>query len=339
MSRLLPEWAPQACVLLTWPRPDGDFAPWLNAVEDCYCEIIRCIGAGQSVVVVCHDLALRNRAHRRLRQIGVSADRLRFSVIPNNDVWIRDYGPLSIGANGETQLVDFRFNGWGGKYPADRDDRVTAQLQDQGLLGDVMLHRSGVTLEGGAVETDGQGTLLARDLCLFDTRRNPESEKAALEAALRDVLGLTAWQILRHGELEGDDTDAHIDTLARFADERTILFQGCDDTTDSHHPSLMAMTGELQGLRSPQGDPWRLVPLPWPTPVRDGAGLRKPASYANFLITNHCVLVPTYGCASDSQAVRIIADCFPGRQTVGIDCRALVMQHGSLHCATMQVHA
>ena len=195
-----------------------------------------------------------------------------------------------------------------------------------------------MVLEGGAIETDGQGTLLTTEACLLNHNRNPRLDRAAIEMKLREDFGVERILWLSHGHLEGDDTDSHIDTLARFCDPQTIAYVRCDDPEDSHYPSLAAMEEQLKTLRQADGSPYRLIALPWPRPCFDpDDGHRLPATYANFLIINGAVLVPTYADAADAEALATLAEAFPGRDIVPIDCRSVIRQHGSLHCLTMQL--
>ena len=255
-----------------------------------------------------------------------------------NDAWIRDSGPIFVrNAEGDVAMVNFRFNGWGGKFRADRDDRLTAALHRAGCFGDVPLVTSPLIVEGGALETDGLGTLLVRASAVCAETRNPGWTRTDLETAWRESLGVTRVHWLEHGRLQGDDTDGHIDTLARFCDPYTIAYQACDDPCDPHYASLQAMAAELAALRAPNGQAYALIPLPMPEP-RVAAGRRLPAGYANFLILNGRVLLPTYACPQDAEAQNRLASAFPGRDVIPIDCRALIRQNGSLHCATLQRH-
>jgi agmatine/peptidylarginine deiminase len=194
-------------------------------------------------------------------------------------------------------------------------------------------------LEGGSIDSDGRGTLLTTRHCLLNPQRNPEYDCVGLEGLFGQIFGTRQVLWLDHGELEGDDTDGHIDTLARFCDEHTIAYVRCDDPQDSHYAPLREMERELQAFRDSDGRPYGLVPLPLPAPKRDEHGKRLPATYANFLIINGAVLVPVYGDAQDAVALECLAPCFPGREIVPIHCLPLIHQYGSLHCVTMQLPA
>ncbi|MEQ1439600.1 agmatine deiminase family protein [Fontimonas sp. SYSU GA230001] len=334
MSIVLPaEWAPQAFVQLTWPRPDGDFAENFAAVERTFTALALAIARFEDLLIVCG--ADIESLRRRLLDAGVRADRLRLHAVPANDVWARDHGPITVFRNGAPVHLDFTFNGWGGKFDARLDDRITRALAADGLLA-APVESLDFVLEGGGIESDGEGTLLTTERCLLAPTRNPQFDKAQIEAKLKAWFGLRRVLWLRHGDLIGDDTDGHIDTIARFCDPHTIAYQACDDARDAHYADLKAMEGELVALRTLDGRPYRLVPLPLPAPIHDANGRRLPAGYPNFLILNGAVLVPTYADANDAVALERLRPCFPGREVIGVDCRALIAQYGSLHCVTMQ---
>lgn len=335
MSITLPaEWAPQAAVLLTWPREDGDFARSFDAVERNFVELACAIARFEPVWIN------REREPEKLRQrllaAGVPGDRLRIFPVPSDDVWARDHGPITVLRLGRPLHLDFTFNGWGGKFEAARDNRITRELATLGAL-EYPVETVDFVLEGGGIESDGAGTLLTTERCLLAATRNPALDKDGIEAELKRRFGLRRILWLRRGDLVGDDTDGHIDTLARFCDTGTIAFQACDDRNDAHYEDLRAMAGELASFRTDFDRPYKRVPLPLPAPIYDATGRRLPAGYANFLILNGAVLVPVYGDANDGEALERLRPCFPGREVIGIDCRALIEQYGSLHCVTMQI--
>jgi agmatine/peptidylarginine deiminase len=267
----------------------------------------------------------------------VDLARIRFVELPYDDTWLRDSGPVTLkGGDGGFQLTDFRFTGWGGKFGAERDDALIAGLVRAGVFGQAAHRRIDWALEGGGIESDGDGTVLTTWKCLH--QRHPEQSREAMDAILRDSLHAARILWLDHGYLEGDDTDAHIDTLARFAPGGRIVFQACDDAGDPHHAELQRMAAELAALRTADGRPYRLHPLPWAKPILD-EGRRLAASYANYLVINGAVLVPAYGDAADDEAARIIGAAHPGREVVQVPCRPLIWQNGSLHCITMQLPA
>ena len=243
-------------------------------------------------------------------------------------------------AAGEPCAVDFQFNGWGLKFAADLDNMVNLHMLHASLLTPRYRSRLNYTLEGGAIESDGRGTMLANAQTLMALNRNGFTDERHLRSYFRENLGIETLHLLHHGALEGDDTDSHIDTLARLAPDDTILYVKSYRPDDTHTPDLDAMEAELKELRTPDGNPYNLIALPLPEPIYDADGERLPATYANFLITPRTVLMPTYAQPDlDRMASQMLQIAFPDRKIVGVDCRALIRQHGSLHCATMQLPA
>jgi agmatine/peptidylarginine deiminase len=336
---LLPEFAPQSGVILTWPHRFSDWQSRLAVIEPVYVEIARAISAQESLLVLARDSGHRAHIRQRLASAGIDTTRIHCACIPTNDTWIRDYGPLTVERGGHLQLLDYTFNAWGGKYAANLDDAVTAGLARAGWFGDLPCRRQSLVLEGGSIDVDGDGTLLTTSRCLLAPTRNPGLGRAGLEAHFRQTLGVERVLWIEHGELAGDDTDAHVDMLARFCDAGTIAYSQCTDAGDRHFAPLSAMERQLRGFRTRAGVPYRLVPLPIPAPVYDAEGQRLPASYANFLIVNGAVLLPVYDDPADAVAQRALAGCFPARTIVAVRCRPLIEQYGSLHCATMQLPA
>lgn len=334
--RLLPEWAPQCGVLLTWPAAHTDWLDILADAESSYVEIAYAIALREICVVLCVDETHREHILSRLRMRSVREESLRFVFASYDDTWVRDYGPITVAGNDGLLLRDFGFNGWGQKFSAIRDNAVSASLAAQGLFKPPLTNIN-MFLEGGSIETDGYGSLLTTSACLLSPFRNPHLDRAATERELKATLGIERVLWLEHGHLAGDDTDSHIDTLARFCDEKTICYVACDDRNDEHYDDLAAMESELRALRDADGNPYQLVPLPWPSAKYADDGHRLPASYANFLIINDAVLVPTYRDNADASVLATLTGCFPGRQVIGIDCLPLIHQHGSLHCVTMQL--
>ncbi|WP_431636981.1 agmatine deiminase family protein [Dyella sp. KULCS107] len=335
--RLPAEWEPQAAVLIAWPHADTDWAERLAAVETTYAALAAAVTRFESLVIVVPDADVRSHAEALIRTAGADLARVRFVELPYDDTWLRDSGPITLrdGADG-FQLTDFRFTGWGGKFGAEQDDALIAGLVQAGVFGRAAHKRVDWALEGGGVESDGAGTVLTTWRCL--TQRHPEQSREEMSAILRDSLHASRILWLDFGYLEGDDTDAHIDTLARFAPGDRIVFQACDDASDPHFEELKRMADELAALRTMDGKPYTLHPLPWAKPIVD-EGRRLAASYANYLIVNGAVLVPAYGDAADDAAARIIGEAHPGREVVQVPCRPLIWQNGSLHCITMQLPA
>jgi len=335
--RLPAEWEPQSAVLIAWPHADTDWAERLASVETTYVALAAAVTRFQSLIIVVADEALRVHVEGLLAGAGVDLSKLRCITLPYDDTWLRDSGPITLkgGARG-FQLTDFRFTGWGGKFGAEQDDALVAGLVEAGVFGHAAHKRIDWALEGGGIESDGSGSILTTWRCLV--QRHPEQSREEMSAILRDGLHADRVLWLDYGYLEGDDTDAHIDTLARFAPDDRIVFQACDDAGDPHHEELQRMAGELAALRTVDGRPYRLHPLPWPRPIID-EGRRLAASYANYLIVNGAVLVPAYDDPADAEAARIIGAAHPGREIVQVPCRPLIWQNGSLHCITMQLPA
>ncbi|MCA1713986.1 MAG: agmatine deiminase family protein [Gammaproteobacteria bacterium] len=352
-KRFPAEWEPQSAVLIAWPHAGTDWAQRLGEVEDSYIALVAAITRFEDVVVCVADQDLQTYAEARLRSARIDLARVRFVEVEYDDTWLRDSGPITLlsgtghpGAartappcaahsdDSQFTLLDFRFTSWGGKFGCSRDDQLIQQLLEAGLFRNSSRQPIDFALEGGAIETDGVGTLLTTWHCLHE--RHPEVGRETLTAKLADWLLQDRVLWLEHGHLEGDDTDAHIDTLARFAAHDAIVFQACDDPDDSHYPDLQAMAAEIAGLRTIDGSPYRVFPLPWAQPIVD-AGRRLAASYANFLIINGAVLIPAYGDPADAVAASVLEKAFPGREIVPVPCRALIWQNGSLHCLTMQL--
>jgi agmatine deiminase len=330
-DRFLPaEWAEQSAIQLTFPHADTDWAPMLDEVLPCFVQLAEVISRFEPVLVVCRDAGAT-----RALFTGTYVHPLTFVECDSNDTWARDHGGITIMEDSQPVVLDFVFNGWGLKFPADKDNRITRTLFEQGWLR--ATHRyAGLALEGGGIESDGLGTLLTTTECLLSPNRNPHLSQSATEAALKELFGLDRVLWLHHGYLAGDDTDSHIDTLARFCDPETITYVRCDDPADEHFAALARMEAELQQLTTADGRPYRLIPLPWPAACYAEDGHRLPATYANFLIVNGGVLVPVYGVPQDEAALSVLRQAFPDRTIVGVNCRPLIEQHGSLHCVTMQ---
>ncbi|HWG11019.1 MAG TPA: agmatine deiminase family protein [Rhodanobacteraceae bacterium] len=333
--RLPAEWEPQAAVLIAWPHEGTDWGPRLLSAESSYVALASAIARFERALICVPDAAVRERAAELLRAGGTDMSRAGFVEIPYDDTWLRDSGPLTLERGNEFALADFRFTGWGGKYEASRDDALIDGLLERDVFVPGIGHaRIDWALEGGAIESDGRGTLLTTWRCLH--QRHPQMSREAMSKQLCDSLGARRVLWLERGYLQGDDTDAHIDTLARFAPDEAIVFQGCEDESDPHFAELAAMRGELAALRTVEGRPYALHALPWARAIVD-EGRRLAASYANYLIVNGAVLVPAYGDAADAEAARRIATAHPGREVVQVPCRPLIWQNGSLHCVTMQL--
>lgn len=326
--------------MLTWPHKGTDWAARLAEVVPVFEAIAHAILRRQDLLVSCEDAEDAARLQRRFDgwvQSETLPGRARVVTVPADDTWARDHGPITVCDEGQARLLDFTFNAWGGKFAWHKDNELNEHLAAQGAFGSTPLERIDMVLEGGSIETDGAGTLLTTSECLLAPTRNPEMDRATVEHHLSRVLGLDRFLWLENGYLAGDDTDSHIDTLARFCSPERICYIRCDDNADEHYAALQAMEAELRQFRQRDGMPYELIPLPWPDAVHDEDGERLPATYANFLIINGAVLLPTYGVRQDGDAVAALKRCFPEHEIVPINCRPLVAQHGSLHCVTMQI--
>lgn len=337
---LLPEWAPQSGIQLTWPHAQTDWAYMLEEVTACYLRLAQEIALRQPLLIVCPDIqAVQQLIEDKLPQEIQS--NIRYAQCPTNDTWARDHAFLSVETTEGIELLDFRFNGWGGKFEASLDNAINRQLHSGGHLLGKYQDCLDFELEGGSIESDGEGTLLTTSECLLNPNRNATYDKEQVEAKLQTLFGVQRILWLEHGALAGDDTDSHIDTLARLAPNNTIVYTAPPtDTSDEHYSSLYAMEQQLRTFRTANGVAYRLIALPFPPAAYDDDEERLPATYANYLVMNEAVLCPTYGHPSyDDAALHALAEAFPGREIVGVDCCALIRQHGSLHCATMQYPA
>jgi len=329
---LPPEWYPQSAIQLTWPHADTDWAPILKEVSACFVAIAREIIKHEKLLIVCSDEAMVRS------QLGdVNYARILFREMKTNDTWARDHGGISVFDHGEPQVYDFLFNGWGMKYAANLDNLITRNLFALHTFDDgiIPVNMQPFVLEGGSIDTDGEGTLLTTAECLLSVNRNEYLQREEIENYLKQMFGFQRILWLEHGYLAGDDTDSHVDTLARFCNSGTIAYVQCNDETDEHYVELQTMEEELKSFIRFDGKPYQLVPLPMADKIEHN-GERLPATYANFLILNDTVLVPLYNSPKDNEAKMRLQEVFVDREVVGIDCRPLIRQHGSLHCVTMQ---
>ena len=320
--RLPAEWEPQEGVQLTWPHADTDWAPILNDITAVYHEMAQEISKRERLIIV----APENAAYDYVR-----------IICETNDTWARDHGFISlVDDNGHRRLLDYKFNGWGEKFEAALDNAINHRLYDLGEITGEYTDCLDFVLEGGSIESDGRGTIFTTSQCLLAPHRNQPMTKSEIEERLKRDLCAERVLWIDHGNLIGDDTDGHIDTIVRICPDDTLLYMGCDDPEDEQYDDLKRMEAQLQGFRTLDGKPYRLMKLPMPRPIYDDKD-RLPATYANFLIINDAVLCPTYNQPDlDIEALRTIGDAFPDREIIGIDCCPVIRQHGSLHCCTMQ---
>jgi agmatine/peptidylarginine deiminase len=324
--------------MLTWPHSATGWVHSLEQVVPVFATIGAAISQDEPLLSVCDSATHAADVRSLLLQHQARPEHLYFALAASDDSWARDYAPL-VTLNGSHAVInDFAFNGYGNKYPSRQDDALTAALVGQGSLTGGEHRPRPLILEGGAIETDGAGSLLATRSTIMNGNRNHAFGQTDIERLLHEFLGFDRFLWLDHGEISGDDTDGHIDTLARFAGPDTILYVTAPPG-DEDHAGLVAMADQLRGFRTRDGDPYRLVPLPFAGVHRDQSGRRLPATYANFLITNASILLPVYGIEADEEAVEILRDLFPARTVKPVDCRSIIERNGSLHCLTMQFPA
>ena len=332
--RLPAEWEPQSGIQLTWPHKHTDWAYMLEEVQQCFICIAREIAQREYLFVV---TPYPEDVRCQLECGSVNMERVRLMQCDTNDTWARDHGAIALTGSCGIQLLDFTFNGWGLKFAADKDNLITRRACGIGALKGQYVNKLGFVLEGGSIESDGNGTLLTTSECLLSANRNAEMGREEIADYLRKTLNLKQILWVDHGFLLGDDTDSHIDTLARFCPNDTIVYVQCLNKNDEHYEPLKQMELQLQTFRTLANTPYKLLPLPLPEKITDEKGERLPATYANFLVVNGAVLYPTYGQTENDQiAAKVLQQAFPAHEIIGINCRALIKQHGSLHCITMQ---
>lgn len=331
--RLPAEWEPQSAVQLTFPHASTDWASMLDEVMPVFLTLARTIARFQPVLIVCED-----DDWVRAQLADIDPQRLLIFELASNDTWARDHGGITVEEDGKFLIWDFMFNGWGLKFAANYDNLLTRTLNILGAF-QAPVRTGALVLEGGGIESDGAGTLMTTAECMLSPNRNPYLTKNQLEDEYKRLFGVERVLWLTKGFLAGDDTDSHIDTLARFIDVGTIAYVHCPDQNDEHYEELLAMEAELLSFRKADGTPYRLIPLPWPDPCYSAESYRLPATYANFLFVNGAVLVPVYRVPQDAAAIQLFRDIFPTHEIIPVDCRLLIEQHGSLHCVTMQYPA
>jgi len=310
--RLPAEWEPQSGIQLTWPHSNTDWAPMLKEIERTY-----------------NEMAEEIQKYEPLLVVGP----------PSNDTWARDHGFITLTADdGQPPiLLDFKFNGWGEKFGYELDNALNRRLYEEGRFNGEYIDHLDFVLEGGSIESDGKGTIFTTTCCLLAPHRNQPLTKQNIEIKLKEYLSAKRIVWIDYGHLTGDDTDGHIDTLVRICPNDTLMYVGCDDPQDEQYEDLQKMEEQLKTFRTMDGRPYHLVKLPMPHAIYDEDQERLPATYANFLIMNDAVLCPTYNQTdNDEKALEQIKKVFPDRKVVGIDSRAIIRQHGSLHCCTMQ---
>lgn len=327
--KLPAEWEKQSFLQFTFPHEKSDWNYLLDEVCACFVDLISAASRFQDVLVVCEQV-------ERVKSYFKSTQNIFFVEAESNDTWARDHAGITILENGIPVIQDYIFNGWGNKFDARLDNQITEKLVQKGIFQNSKIKSFDFILEGGSLESDGLGTILTTSECLLSEQRNNQFTKPEMETFLKENLGAERVLWLNSGYLAGDDTDSHIDTLARFCNEKTIAYVGCNNPADEHFKALQQMKNELQQFIDFEGNPYKLVELPFADACFDDVGNRLPATYANFTIINNAVLAPVYGLPQDVEAVKILQECFPGKEIIALNCRVLIEQHGSLHCVTMQ---
>lgn len=333
--KYISEWNLDGRILLAFPHEATDWNEIISEAKLQYRRIIEAfITQGEKLIILTPD---ENETRDYLKDLNLSS--VTFVEILTNDTWTRDYGPITVNRHDRLRALDFGFNGWGLKFAADRDNLVNLHLSEQKVMP-LGMYRNirEFILEGGSIETDGNGTLLTTSRCLLSPNRNGGRTKAEIGERLTRELGVDHILWLDYGSLLGDDTDSHIDTLCRLCPNNVIVYTGCRDIDDPQFEELLHMRAQLELFRNALGDPFNLVEIPLPDAVYDNEGNRLPATYANYLVTKNAVYMPTYGQhQKDELACRIMNIVFPDLKVIPIDCSVLIRQHGSLHCSTMMV--
>ncbi len=334
------EWEPHRATWLSWPHNSETWPDLLPAVEDAFCEIVRALLPGEAVEIHVADAAMASRVRARLAGAGIERlDLVRLHSVPTDDAWIRDHGGIFVlgprGAEAPLELIDFEFDSWGGKYPPwDHDAAVPAAMA---AIRSVPCFEAGFVLEGGAIEGDGEGTILTTESCLLNPNRERpglDRSKANLERWLAEILGARKVLWLADG-IEGDDTDGHIDDLTRFVAPGRVVTVLENEPKDPNHAILESNRRRLEGMSDAAGRRLEVIPLPSPGRIL-GSGGRLPASYANFYLANQGVLLPVFDVEADWEAIRVLEACLPDRPVLPIPARALVHGLGTVHCLTQQ---
>src|SRR5579875_3304065 len=334
--RMPAEWEPHQATWMTWPHNPDTWPGKFEPVPAQYAAVVAELSRFETVRLLFKDTDAAAHAETLLRKAGARIESVQFLIHPTNDSWIRDYGPIFVTrADGARLALDWKFNSWGEKYGAyDLDDAIPRRLAER--FGFECLEVP-MVLEGGSIDVNGAGSLLTTESCLLNPNRNPGRSKAEVEEYLRVYLGVGNILWLGAG-VAGDDTDGHIDDLARFVDRDTIVTVIERDPADANYEPLAENLARLRAMRDQDGRPLRIETLPMP-PALHFEGQRLPASYANFYIANGAVLVPTFGCATDKEALATLARLFPDRKVIGFYCLDLVWGLGTIHCLTQQYPA
>ncbi len=329
------EWMPHRATWLAWPHNRETWPTQLETVREVWVRMMQALAEGEQVVLLVNDEQTREDVIARLKEVGAAMDSISILKMATVDVWMRDYGPTFLtrgGSGNPLAFNDWIFNGWGRKYRAYEDDDRVAR--DMATLLKVPVFNHSVVLEGGSIEVNGAGTCLTTEQCLLNRNRNPDMSREEIEQFLKDALGVSHLIWLGEGIIR-DDTDGHIDDIARFINPMTVVCVLETNSKDENYAPLRENYERLQGARDQNGHRLSVVTLPCPGPV-DYEGARLPASYANFYIANEGVLAPVFDDPNDYKALGILQELFPERRVVGLPCKALVAGLGAIHCVTQQ---
>ncbi len=322
MKRLIAEFEKQSFTQIIFPHKKTDWLEYLSDAEETFINIIQAIQKHQKCFIICSDITY-------VKSKFLDHHNLYFVEYETNDTWARDCSALCVEDNKEIKLLDFTFNAWGNKFASKKDDAMSQEMKNIYLQD---LEKLDFVLEGGAVESNGDGIILTTSICMLNQNRNPHLDPIEITQALHSFFGGDKILYLEHAYLSGDDTDSHIDTLVRFVDKQTIMYVQCEDTKDEHYKELYLMQKELMQIAHEYQ--LSLIALPMPEAIYFKEE-RLPATYANFLFVNDAVLVPIYGVKEDTKALSIFKKTFTQREITPIDCSTLIKQHGSLHCVSM----
>lgn len=324
MIRLPAEWETQSFVQISLPHKESDWGEYLDESLECVETIVKEISKKERCVLICNSLDEVDERFKNIKNLELFESKI-------NDTWCRDYGGISIFQENKIKILNFGFNGWGLKFASNYDNNITLRMKEREIFDGIEVETKDIILEGGSIDSNGSGTILTTSKCLLESNRNPHLTKDEIESKLKEYFGLNRVIWLDYGYLAGDDTDSHIDTLARFVDENTIVYVKCYDESDEHFYELNEMEKELKNTG------FNLVPLPLPK-AKYFDDERLPATYVNFLIINGAVLLPIYGDENDESVIKIFQELFSDREIIPINCEILIRQHGSLHCMSMQYH-
>lgn len=329
------EFAPHRATWLSWPHKEASWPGKIHTIYPYYAEFIKWLAKSERVCINVSDIAMQQFATQHLHTAGVNMDQVDFFHFPTNDAWCRDHGPaflINPDAAQKKMVVDWNYNAWGNKYPPfDLDDVIPTRIAEH--FGLPVVH-PGIVMEGGSVEFNGAGTLLTSTACLLNPNRNPSLNQEKIEWFLHQYYGVKQVLWVDDG-IVGDDTDGHIDDTVRFVNEDTVLTVVEADRNDENYELLQANLRQLKAMRLLNGKQLTIVELPMPDAVVYEEQ-RLPASYANFYIANKYVIVPTFRCTKDDLALKIIQECFPNREVIGIDSTEIIWGLGSFHCLSQQ---